>query len=83
MSLNIKKQCKCRKLFFVYPQVGNVQHIEMSYGVSTKEIRVERGRFVVLLDERASVLNHEEDVRRWRYVEARVIEVCGAKSFRC
>lgn len=39
----------------------NVQRIEEGPGISTKEVRLERGRFLVGFDERLSDLNHEKN----------------------
>lgn len=80
LNLCVRKQREGRKLFFVLLQVAEMELSKECPGVSIKEICMERGRFVVILDELINSLHHEEKVFLKTNVDALVIKVRDVKS---
>lgn len=79
-DFGIKKQRKGRNVLFVLLEVTNMKRIKTDPGMPIKGFCVERGSFVVVLEESICSLKHEEDVLLTRYIEARIIRVRDTNS---
>lgn len=76
-----EKQRKCRKPFFLLLQVENLELIKKGPSVSVRGICIERGSFMIVLDEVVSTLNYEKDVLFRMYVEGRVLKGRDSRVF--
>lgn len=73
----VKKQQSGWRLLFHLLRVRIVKLIKGGPGVPIKIIRMERGRLLVVQEDRISSVTYSEDVQLIRDLEAWVIKVCN------